>query len=357
VYLSAKLITDANRTQLTEARPRAVISAFLLYDSQSGEPEGIVSVLNGDMMLSTTAHHEIHRAWFEMSAFRRHALAPILVSASHGRQIAFEVMHVTVSMMKWAQMSHAVFIAQLLAAEPWVESYSPLAAQVQLFKASAEKLKELPKAEVEFTRVIHGNRVGLFRRRDLAALVECALSDLRASTPTVGAYFSDPSYAPTVLAYQTEKARQHTLRAATAGAPAIAAAAPAAPLPPPPVVAAPPAVAPPPVAAAPAPAVVPPVVAPPIAPAAITRTTAVPSAAIAAGMPPIVAPIYTTAPADPQPAEDLLQLAASASTLQPPLIAPPAAGPSTGGLAQLDAAVAPQYRVKKGKGKLSRRHQ
>lgn len=198
LFLMGKRIQGEDHTSIEVRRPKAVIEKASL-------PATVFS-LNGEGKLSQKAHIGINSAWGELASLREIVIKEFAKIATHSNNIEEDILFTTIRLLQFNGLSYVAIILSFLTTYPWAASLPQLRPSVQKFMSSFEALKKYDSAIRPYVKLIHADRVNIFPRKELEALITVAVSAAQdqVGAGTLSDYYIDSAYGPVVEAFKKE---------------------------------------------------------------------------------------------------------------------------------------------------------
>jgi len=180
MFLAGKLITAQNRSAIVAKRPKALMDEFQVSRSEY--------ILSGDGRIGDAAHVLIHSAW-TASVDPRIAIVNHFATAMGAASTPYRVMSHMMKLMRMNGMNYVNLILRFLEAfEDDLINLPQLRSDIRAFKDSASRYETIDPILRPFYKFAYGNECTIFRRRDMDALVACAIVYAANTADTVSNY-------------------------------------------------------------------------------------------------------------------------------------------------------------------------
>jgi len=204
LFLAGKRVDGSDHTSMTVKRPKALRDKAHLGAS--------VGFLDGALRLSDTSHLLINNAWAEMSILRSTCITEFAAFSASDTDFIQDIVYTTMHLLQFSGMQHAKITHGFLKAYDWVVEVPSLRNSLGIFVGSVKAMAKYPGEIQPYLKVIYGDKVDVFPRKELEPLVACALAVGREIDENLKDFFSSGEYAAIVEAFMDERERRRTIR-------------------------------------------------------------------------------------------------------------------------------------------------
>jgi len=182
-------------------RPRALIGKYGLGAT--------TMLLNGAAKMSFQGQKCVSMSWNELGAFRAILMREFSYFASSETNVPQDIFYLHVRMMKFAHMTHVRLIYEMLIEHPWAADWQPLSGSVRKYLSHLDALARIPEEEQPFIKLIYGDKLDLFPRKELQALTACSLAVLEQNNDDLGDYYHDSQFGAVADQFMEELAARN----------------------------------------------------------------------------------------------------------------------------------------------------
>lgn len=179
LFLAGKNINDANRQGITTRRPLAIERKY----SMVGTPS-----LTGPLQMGNTAHEQVNAAFTAMTVARKAIFEKVAHFSSATGNRSIEVVATTTRLMHYSGMSHVLIIDTFLSSFPHAEKAPVLQGALSYYHSSLNALIATQPVYRPFFKLMHGDTVRVFNRKDVESLIAISVSRLKTTQPTLLQY-------------------------------------------------------------------------------------------------------------------------------------------------------------------------
>jgi len=198
VFLIMKQISSSGTEALSIARPKALISKYSLDET--------TEILNGRAKLSELAMYGINIAWNELSSFRSACMLQFIKFGASDTDLGQDIIYTNIRLMRFGQMTHALLIYQFIRSYPWVDQVPSLRGSVEAYRDSVKAANDIDVEVRPFIKLVWGDKANIFPRKEMEALVACAVSVLQEDQETLADFYRSAQYGSVIEAFHEERA-------------------------------------------------------------------------------------------------------------------------------------------------------
>lgn len=204
LFVAGKRIEGDNHEALSINRPRAV--------KKKAHISSVVAFLDGDLRMSDTAHIQVNSAWAEMSALKGEAFREFAKYTQSDTDFGQDLIYTTMHLLEWNGMQHAKITMDFLHAYPWATEIPALRTPIAIYLQSLYASVKYPVEIRPYLKLIYGDKVSVFPRKDLEPLVACAVAMAKSVSPTLADFYVSGDYNAIVESFLTEARRRQVIR-------------------------------------------------------------------------------------------------------------------------------------------------
>jgi hypothetical protein len=188
LFLIGKQATAQNITAFHVNRPRALINKYNLSSED-------MKLWNGSHKPSIEVMKAINTMWTLNPMFR----APLATELAYWTRdtrpsTGHDIIATTYRLLRWQGMGHVAMIKDLLLAWPEAKEIPDLVPYIDIYMDSSRKILEFPDSLRPYSKIIAGDRLGIFRQQDIRPLTALAYRIVRENNPTLARYVHDDTH-------------------------------------------------------------------------------------------------------------------------------------------------------------------
>lgn len=204
LFLAGKRVDGDDHSQITQARPLA-----LRGKAHISEP---LEFLEESLRLSDESHLAINNAWAEMSQLRSLVFSEYAYYSASDADMGQDLIYTTMHLLKFSNMAHAKITYDFLRAYPWAVEVPALRTSIGIYTDSVNAAKQMDLTLFPYVKLIHGDKAGIFPRKELEPLVACAATVNQATQASLSDFYRSNAFNPIVEAFLEEKDRRERIR-------------------------------------------------------------------------------------------------------------------------------------------------
>jgi len=204
LFLAGKRLEGDDHTAMTVNRPKALRDKAHLGSS--------VGFLDGSLRLSDVSHLQINNAWAEMANLRSTCITEFASYSASDTDFIQDIVYTTMHLLQNSGMQHAKITYGFLKAYDWVVEVPALRNSLGTYIDSIKAASKYPQTIQPYLKLIYGDKIDIFPRKDLEPLVACAVAIGRETNENLGDFYSSNEYASIVEAFLEERERRNVIR-------------------------------------------------------------------------------------------------------------------------------------------------
>jgi len=206
LFLAGKRIDGDDHTAISVARPEALRSKAHIAD--------VSAFLDGPLRLSDSSHLHINNAWAEMAGVRAVTFTEFAKYSQSDTDFSQDIIYTTMHLLRYNGMQHARITMDFLHAYPWVTEVPALRTSIAVYLNSIKATADIDPALQPYLKLIYGDKVSIFPRKELDPLIACAVAAAKEVSTTLVDFYVNSDYNAVVEAFLEERDRRMKIREA-----------------------------------------------------------------------------------------------------------------------------------------------
>jgi hypothetical protein len=204
LFLAGKRIEGDDHTAISVNRPLALRGKAHIIDQSA--------FMEGQLRLSDISHIQINNAWSESSSLRAACLSEFSLFSQSDTEFTQDLIYTTMHLLKYSNMTHAKITYDFLLGNTWAIEVPALRKSIGVFLDSVRASASYADHLLPYLKLIYGDKIDIFPRKDLEPLIACAVAVGAETNPTLLDFYVSGEHQSIVDAFLEEYEARKRIR-------------------------------------------------------------------------------------------------------------------------------------------------